>query len=104
METFTLYLLGGIAALAGFLWAVGCAVHALLHKKDSQAALAWVACIFFLPFFGTLAYTFFGVSRADSLAARLLDQAAQWQADSDLALDRELAAASSADTSGSLNM
>ena len=97
METFTLYLLGGIAALAGFLWAVGCAVHALLHKKDSQAALAWVACIFFLPFFGTLAYTFFGVSRADSLAARLLDQAAQWQADSDLALDRELAAASSAE-------
>lgn len=81
-----------MAALAGFLWAVGCAVHALLHKKDSQAALAWVACIFFLPFFGTLAYTFFGVSRADSLAARLLDQAAQWQAQSDLALDRELAA------------
>ena len=92
METFTLYLLGGVAALVGFLWAVGCAVHALLHKKDSQAALAWVACIFFLPFFGTLAYTFFGVSRADSLAARLLDQAAQWQTDSDRALDRELAA------------
>jgi len=92
MDDFTLYLLGGLAALAGFVWAVGCAVHALLHKKDSQAALAWVACIFFLPFFGTLAYTFFGVSRANSLAARLLDEAAQWQARSELALDQALAA------------
>lgn len=92
MDSFTWYVLGGIAALAGFFWAVGCAIHALLHKKDSQAALAWVACIFFLPFFGTLAYTFFGVSRADSLAARLLDDAAKWQAQSEIALDRELAA------------
>ena len=92
MDDFTMYLLGGLAALTGFFWAVSCAIHALLHKKDSQAALAWVACIFFLPFFGTLAYTFFGVSRANSLAARLLDDASQWQARSDLALDQVLAA------------
>ncbi len=90
MDDLTFYLLGGLAALAGLLWAVGCAVHALLHKKDPQAALAWVACIFFLPFLGTLAYTFFGVSRANSLAARLLDEAAQWQVRSDAEIDREL--------------
>ncbi|MBQ8173309.1 MAG: PLDc N-terminal domain-containing protein [Mailhella sp.] len=90
MDDFTFYLLGGVAALIGFSWAVGCAIHALLHKKDPQAALAWVACIFFLPFLGTLAYTFFGVSRANSLAARLLDEAAKWQVKADSEVDREL--------------
>lgn len=91
MDNSTLYLLGGLAALAGFLWAAGCAAHALLHKKDSQAALAWVACIFFLPFLGSLAYSLFGVSRANSLAARLLDEAAQWQGRRDTDMDRALA-------------
>lgn len=96
MEAFTLFLIGGVAAVLGFLWAVACCMHALLYKKDSQAALAWVACILFLPFLGSLAYSLFGISRADSLAGRLIDEAARRQNSSDRALDRRLNASADA--------
>ena len=76
-------LIGGILVALNFLWALACICHALLRKKDSQSALAWVACIFFLPFLGSLAYSLFGISRADSLAGHLLDKAAQRQELSD---------------------
>lgn len=86
-----LYLfLGVLAAVLWFAWAAGCILHALLHKKDPQAALAWVASIFFLPFLGSLAYSLFGVSRASSLAARLIDKAAEVQVKADGALDKRL--------------
>ncbi len=90
MESVTLVILGAIIAVLGFGWSVLCCVHALLHKKDSQSALAWVACIMFLPFLGSLAYSLFGISRADSLAGRLLAEAARRQDSSDRILDRKL--------------
>ena len=90
MESVTLVIFGAIIAVLGFGWAVLCCVHALLHKKDSQSALAWVACIMFLPFLGSLAYSLFGISRADSLAGRLLAEAARRQDSSDRILDRKL--------------
>ena len=83
-------MLGALFAILGFIWAVFCCVHALLHKKDSQSALAWVACIMLLPFLGSLAYSLFGISRADSLAGRLLDEAARRQDSSDRVLDKTL--------------
>ena len=91
MESLTL-LFVALGAVLGFVWAVTCSVHALLYKKDSQSALAWVACIMLLPFLGSLAYSLFGISRADSLAGRLLAEAARRQASSDRALDRRLKA------------
>lgn len=91
MESLTL-LFVALGAVLGFVWAVTCSVHALLYKKDSQSALAWVACIMLLPFLGSLAYSLFGISRADSLAGRLLAEAARRQASSDRVLDRRLKA------------
>ena len=90
MESLTLVVLGALVAVVGFIWAVFCVIHALLHKKDSQSALAWVASIMLLPFLGSLAYSLFGISRADSLAGRLLDEAARRQDSSDRILDRRL--------------
>lgn len=90
MESLTLLMLGVLFAVLGFIWAVFCCIHALLHKKDSQSALAWVACILLLPFVGSMAYSLFGISRADSLAGRLLDEAARRQDSSDRMLDRKL--------------
>ena len=90
MESLTLFILGGFFAVLGFFFAVCCCVHALLHKKDSQSALAWVACILLLPFVGSIAYSLFGISRADSLAGRLLNEAARRQDSSDRMLDRKL--------------
>ena len=81
------YLIGGVLVALNFFWAAGCICHALLRKKDSQSALAWVASIFFLPFLGSLAYSLFGISRADSLAGHLLDKAAQRQEFSDREVD-----------------
>ena len=88
METFTL--ITGSLAFLGIACASTCTIHALLHKKEPQSALAWVACICFLPFLGSLAYALFGVSRADSLAARLIDKAAEAQNAMDRALDRHM--------------
>ena len=90
MESLTLVVLGALFAVLGFVWAVLCAAHALLHKKDPQSALAWVACVMLLPFLGSLAYSLFGISRADSLAGRLLDDASRRQDSSDRILDRRL--------------
>lgn len=90
MESLTLMALGALFAALGFVWAALCAAHALLHKKDPQSALAWVACVMLLPFLGSLAYSLFGISRADSLAGRLLDEASRRQNSSDSLLDRRL--------------
>lgn len=90
MESLTLVVFGALFAVLGFIWALCCAVHALLHKKDPQSALAWVASVMLLPFLGSLAYSLFGISRADSLAGRLLDEASRRQDSSDKVLDRRL--------------
>lgn len=55
-------LLGGSAA-----W------HALLHKRDSRAALAWMAVVLTLPIAGTLLYVLFGINRVRSRAQRRRD-------------------------------
>jgi cardiolipin synthase len=63
--------------LAGYALAACAACHALLHKTDPQSALAWVAFIVLVPYVGTAAYLFFGVSRVNSRAAFLLARASQ---------------------------
>jgi cardiolipin synthase len=49
-------------------WASG---HALLHKRDSRAATAWVGFIWFVPLLGAVAYFIFGVNRIKRRAVSL---------------------------------
>lgn len=37
--------------------------HAILYKRDSRAAVAWVGLIWFSPLFGALFYLLFGINR-----------------------------------------
>lgn len=52
---------------------VSAAWHALLHKRDSRAALAWMAVVLTLPIAGTLLYVLFGINRVRSRALRRRD-------------------------------
>jgi cardiolipin synthase len=51
--------------VAGFslLAALFASIHALLHKRDSRAAILWLGFIWFLPLFGSVFYLAFGVNR-----------------------------------------
>lgn len=79
-----------LLALGGYALAFWAACHALLHKRDPQAALGWVAFIIFVPILGSVIYLLVGVSRVDSHAARLVARAAQAQAMADTMLNRSL--------------
>lgn len=83
-------LLIAVLALGGYALAFAVACHALLHKRDPQAALAWVAFIILVPYIGTVVYLLVGVSRVDSHAAGLLSSAAEAQEQADTLLDRSL--------------
>jgi len=54
--------MGGLSALA-ILLSIYCAGHALLWKRDSRAALGWIAVSLLLPGLGGLLYLLFGVNR-----------------------------------------
>lgn len=47
-----------------------CAIHALLYKRDSVAAFAWIAVSLGYPLFGPLLYYLFGINRATRQARR----------------------------------
>lgn len=51
--------------------------HALLHKRDSRAALGWIATILLMPPVGLPLYWLFGIARIDSQAGRLMKKAAR---------------------------
>lgn len=51
--------------------------HALLHKRDSRAALGWIAAILLMPPVGLPLYWLFGIARIDSQAGRLMEKAAR---------------------------
>lgn len=71
----TVIILTFVAIMHGF--AVFSACHALLHKRDSRAALGWIAIILFMPPVGLPLYWLFGIARIDSQAVRLMEKAAQ---------------------------
>lgn len=52
---------------------IGAAIHALLHKDEPRAALAWIAVCLAVPGVGVLLYVLFGVNRI-STQARDLEQ------------------------------
>lgn len=48
----------------------------MLHKRDSRAALGWVAVILIVPPLGPFIYWLFGIARTDSRAVKLMNKAA----------------------------
>lgn len=60
--------------------------HALLHKRDSRAALGWVAVILIVPPLGPFLYWLFGIDRTNSRAVKLLNRAAHRIVDGDIDL------------------
>jgi len=73
-----------VAIGLGFLLSVLASGHAVLNKRDSRAAIAWVGFIWFVPLVGAVMYFLFGVNRIRHKAAllrksleRYRDQAAQ---------------------------
>jgi len=51
--------------------ALAASAHAVLNKRETVSAIAWVGLIWLAPFLGTLAYVMFGVNRISRRAARL---------------------------------
>src|SRR5213595_3797833 len=52
----------GVAGLA-LVFSILASGHAILHKRDSRAAIAWVGFIWLVPLAGALLYFVFGVNR-----------------------------------------
>mgnify|MGYP006422038947 CR=1 FL=1 len=57
-----------LAYLAAAAWVTG---HALLHKEDSRAAVAWIGLAWLSPLVGSALYAVFGVNRIARKASRL---------------------------------
>jgi cardiolipin synthase A/B len=52
-----------LVALAGALVSILASGHAVLYKRDSRAAVAWVGLIWLVPFLGSLLYLLLGINR-----------------------------------------
>src|SRR5215831_7684873 len=52
----------GVAALA-FVLSVWASCHAIVRKRDSRAAIAWVGFVWLVPLVGAVLYFIFGVNR-----------------------------------------
>src|SRR5438270_3520210 len=60
----------GVAALA-LLLSVLASGHAVLYKRDSRAAIAWVGFIWLVPLAGATLYFIFGINRLRRQASLL---------------------------------
>jgi cardiolipin synthase A/B len=52
-----------LTAVAGVLISILASSHAVLYKRDSRAAVAWVGLIWLVPFLGGLLYLLLGINR-----------------------------------------
>ena len=59
-----------VAALSGVL-AVFASGHAILHKRDTRAAVAWVGLIWLVPVLGSVLYALLGINRIHRRASDL---------------------------------
>ena len=50
-------------AVTGIGLSLAASVHAVLYKRDSRAAVAWVGLIWLVPFVGAVLYLLFGINR-----------------------------------------
>src|SRR5512135_1637988 len=70
-----------IAAIGlGLLLSVLATGHAILNKRDSRAAIAWVGFIWLVPLVGAVMYFIFGVNRIRHKAAQLRSNLERYQA------------------------
>ncbi len=53
----------GIIYLLSRVIAIGAIIHVLLDNRQPAKTMAWALVIYFLPYFGVIAYIFFGVNR-----------------------------------------
>jgi len=61
-----------VVAGAGVFAAAACAAgHAILHRRDSRAALLWVGLIWLLPLLGSILYALLGINRVRRRARTL---------------------------------
>jgi cardiolipin synthase A/B len=67
-----------IAGILHAALAAAVTIHAVLWKRDSRAAIAWVGLAWLTPFLGSLAYLLFGINRIQRLAVALRVRAA-WE-------------------------
>jgi cardiolipin synthase len=70
----------GVAGLA-MVMAVTAAIHAVLNKRESVSALAWVGFIWLVPLGGAVLYFIFGVNRLRRRAASLRSDLDRYQAE-----------------------
>jgi cardiolipin synthase len=66
-----------ILPLADVILASSAAVHALLNKSDSRAALGWVSVCIFFPLLGPITYFLLGINRVRTRARALNRRAVQ---------------------------
>jgi len=60
-------IIASLVTLAG----ISTALHALLNKRESRAALGWCAICLLVPVIGAVLYVLFGINRVHSRARRL---------------------------------
>lgn len=70
-----------LAATLTVLLALLATGHALLHKRDSRAVVAWLGFIWFAPVLGSLLYFVLGVNRIQRSATRLRGAMAHYRSD-----------------------
>ncbi len=61
-------------AAFSLLLSLGTAGHAIIYKRDSRAAVAWVGLIWLAPFVGPLLYILLGINRVRRRAAGILGE------------------------------
>lgn len=61
----------GLVAGSGILFALAASVHAVLHKRESRAAVLWIGFIWLAPFAGPALYLLLGVNRIKRKASSL---------------------------------
>ena len=60
-----------LVSIALLVISITAALHALLTKRDSKSALAWVSFCLIIPLFGPLIYLIFGINRITTKAQKL---------------------------------
>src|SRR6266850_4201105 len=69
----------GVAGLA-LLLSIVASGHAVLYKRDSRAAIAWVGFIWLVPLVGATLYFIFGINRLRRQAALLRSSLERYRA------------------------
>ncbi len=67
-------------ALLTLIWAGWASAHAVLHKRDSRAAVVWIGFIWLLPLLGPVLYLLLGINRVRRKALQLRGAAGRFQA------------------------